>query len=84
MTKRGQAVTEVGRNQDRISAATEDVFIHSGQFGSSFKHLVRTLAEALLMLSVLLFCTLSLYFTAGALRSLLLPHKLTHVNSVTW
>lgn len=46
--KRGQAVTEVGQNQDRISTATEDVFIHLDQFGSSFKHSVGTLAEALL------------------------------------
>lgn len=42
VTSRGQAVTEVGRNQDRISTATEDVFIHSDQFGSSVKHLVGT------------------------------------------
>lgn len=42
MTNRGQAVTGVGQNQDRISTATEDVFIHLRQFGSSFKHLVET------------------------------------------
>lgn len=40
VTERGQAVTEEGQNQDRISTATEDVFIHLDQFGSSFKHLV--------------------------------------------
>lgn len=35
---RGQAVTEVGQNQDRISTATEDVFIHLDQFGTSIKY----------------------------------------------
>lgn len=42
VTSRGQAVTELGQNQDWISAATEDVFIHLDQFGSSFKHLLGT------------------------------------------
>lgn len=40
VTKREQAVTEVGQNQDRISTSTEDVFMHLDQFGSTFKHLV--------------------------------------------
>lgn len=38
------AVTEVGQNRDRVSTATEDVFIHLDQFGSSFKQLVGTFA----------------------------------------
>lgn len=36
VTKRGQAVTEVGQSQDSISTATEDVFIHFDQSGSIF------------------------------------------------
>lgn len=38
VTNRGQAVTEVGQNWDRISTTTEDVLIHLDPFGSSFKH----------------------------------------------
>lgn len=37
VTKRGQAATEVGQDQGRISTVAEDVFIHSDQFGSGFK-----------------------------------------------
>lgn len=48
VTKGGKALTEVGQNQDKISIATEDVFIHLDQFASSFKHLLGTFVEALL------------------------------------
>lgn len=48
VTKGGKALTEVGQNQDKISIATEDVFIHLDQFASSFKHLLGTFVEAFL------------------------------------
>lgn len=60
VTTGGQAVTEVDRIQDRISAATEDVFIHLAtvitvKFCGHFCLSASTF-------SVLLLCTLSLHF----------------------
>lgn len=56
VTKRGQAVTEVGQTQDKISTATEVVFIHLDQFGSGFKRFSGHFC--LSTFSPLLICTL--------------------------
>lgn len=44
---RGQAGTEVGQTEDWVSAATEDVFIHSSPFGSRLKLFLSTFSPLL-------------------------------------
>lgn len=62
MTKRGQAVTEVGQTQDRISTTTEDVFIHMDQSGSSFRHFSAHFCLSTSTFALLLICTFNLNF----------------------
>lgn len=79
VTNRGQAVTEVDWDQDSISTATEDVFIHSGQFGSSFKHFSGLFYLSTSSFSVLLFfCTLNLNFMDISFQESF--HLLVHIN----
>lgn len=73
VTKRGQAVTEVGQTQDKISTATEDVFILLDQFGSTFKRFTGHFCLSTSTFTLLLICTFqkSLYLIA-------------HINFPTW
>lgn len=77
VTTGGQAVTEVDRIQDRISAATEDVFIHLAT--------VLRILWALLLKCFYIFCASPLHiestFCRHELSGVFVPH--VHVNFLT-